>query len=161
MMIAWHGKGKQLAAVLFVALFSLAMQAAPDAKVEGAKLRVVIEWQVPVDLDLFLTGPDGETIYFGNRVARAGYKMQDESNCKSLASASAPYRETALIPVAEIGIYRVSIDYILNCGSDITEVGASVILYDDVTGLKLGSKDVIIKQQELKTVAWEFEVGEK
>lgn len=161
MTLAWHEKGKQLTAVLFVAFFLLAMQAAPDAPAEEAKLRVVIEWQVPVDLDLFLTGPDGETIYFGNRVARSGYKMHGESNCKTVASSSAPYRETALIPVAEPGIYRVSVDYILDCGSDITEAGALVILYDGVTGLKLGSKDVMVKQQELKTVAWEFEVGKK
>ena len=51
--------------------------------------------------------------------------------------------------------------YIFDCGSDIDEVGTSVILYDDVTGLKLSSGDAIVKRQELKTVAWEFEVGKK
>ena len=156
MIQTWYEKGKQLTAVLIVALFSLGMQSA-----EGDRLRIDLEWQAPVDLDLFLTGPDGETIYFGNRDARAGYKMQGESNCKTVASSSGPYRESAIIPAAKVGRYRVSVDYILNCGSDITEAGALVTLYDAVAGLKLGSKDIIVKQQELKTVAWEFEVGEK
>lgn len=156
MTVTWYSLSRNVTIAFFVGLLSLGMQSS-----EGDVLHIDLAWQAPVDLDLFLTGPDGETIYFGNRDARAGYKMQDESNCKAVSSSNAPYHESAIITAAKVGRYRVSVDYILNCGSGITEVGALVTLYDAVTGLKLGSKDIIVKRQELKTVAWEFEVGEK
>lgn len=157
-MTNFHQKSTRLALGLFVILSLSAFQSVENAPTEGDKLLVTIQWNSRVDLDLFLTGPAGETIYFGNRKARAGYKMQQESDCKTISASSKPYHETALIPAASVGRYRVSVDYILSCGSNIAEVDATVFLFNDLTHVELGRATFKVKHQELKTVAWEFGV---
>ncbi len=160
-MMFFHKKTIKLATGLFASLLLSAFQAVENSPTEADKLLVTIQWNSRVDLDLFLTGPAGETIYFGNRKARAGYMMREESDCKTIGSSSNPYHETAFIPVARVGRYRVSVDYILSCGSDLTEVDATVFLFNDQTQAELGSETFIVKRQELKTVAWEFEVKKR
>lgn len=157
-MIIFHQKPVRLAIGLFVLLSLSAFQSVENLPTEGDKLLVTIQWNSRVDLDLFLTGPAGETIYFGNRKARAGYMMREESDCETIRSSSKPYHETALIPAASVGRYRVSVDYILSCGSNLTEVDAMVFLFNDQTQVELGNEAFKVKRQELKTVAWEFEV---
>lgn len=154
----FYQKPTRLAVGLFAVLSLSAFQSALNSPTEGDKLLVMIQWNSRVDLDLFLTGPAGETIYFGNRKARAGYMMREESDCKTISASSKPYHETALIPAARVGRYRVSVDYILSCGSNLTEVDATVFLFNDLTQMKLGSEAFKVKRQELKTVAWEFGV---
>lgn len=151
----------RLAIGLFAILSLSAFQPVKNSPTEGDKLLVTIQWNSRVDLDLFLTGPAGETIYFGNRKARAGYMMREESDCKTISSSSKPYHETALIPAARVGRYRVSVDYILSCGSNLTEVDATVFLFNDLTQMELGSEAFKVKRQELKTVAWEFGVKKR
>ena len=141
-----------------------AQEAHPNAPavVQGASedLVVLLSWQAPVDLDLFLTGPSGETIYFGNRKARTGHHINNETTCDTLAP-TGPYRESATIPHAATGLYRVSVDYIFDCGSGIEDLDASVSLTNKSTGKPLGGNSFSVSLQKLKTVAWEFEVQQK
>ena len=160
-MIIFHKKSVRLAIGIFSILVLPAFQDVANLATEGDKLLVTIQWNSRVDLDLFLTGPAGETIYFGNRKARAGYMMREESDCKTMSLSSKPYHETALIPAARVGRYRVSVDYILSCGSDLAEVDATVFLFNDQMQAELGSETFRVKRQELKTVAWEFEVNKR
>ena len=127
----------------------------------GENLAIELTWQTPVDLDLFLTGPSGETIYFGNRIARAGYRMDGETTCGTLDQSNGPHSETAIIEATAAGLYRISVDYIFDCGSGLDETGAIVSLSSITTGQKLGSNVFTVRQQKLKTVAWEFEVLQK
>lgn len=124
----------------------------------GEELTVQLSWHAPVDLDLFLTGPSGETIYFGNRFARAGYKLESETTCDTLAQKGEVNSETAIIQQAAAGVYRVSVDYIFDCSSSIDEIAATVLLRSTAAGRSFGSNSFTVTQQRLKTVAWEFEV---
>lgn len=160
-MTNFHHKSTSLVLGLFAILALSAFRPVENTPTEGDKLLVTIQWNSRVDLDLFLTGPAGETIYFGNRKARAGYMMQQESDCKTISATSKPYRETALIPAARVGRYRVSVDYILSCGSNIPDVDATVFLFNDLKQVELGRATFKVKRQELKTVAWEFGVEKR
>ena len=126
----------------------------------GEDLVLHLSWQAPVDLDLFLTGPSGETIYFGNRKARTGYHINNETTCDTLAPTGL-HRESATIPHAAAGLYRVSVDYIFDCGSGIEDLNASVSFTNKSTSKTLGGKSFSVSLQKLKTVAWEFEVQQK
>lgn len=161
MMVAWWNKRVRLVVLLCASVSLMAMQAVHILLKEGDELLVVLEWKSPVDLDLFVTGPDGETIYFGNRTARSGHKMDKESDCHSKVLPEGIYRETASIPVAMPGRYRVSVDYILDCNTGFTEAGANIYLKDMKTDTVLGHVETKVNRKELTTVAWEFEVKKR
>jgi|GEM_PF-4897224 len=129
--------------------------------VAGEEFTVRLSWRASVDLDLFLTGPSGETIYFGNRTAREGYALKKESTCDTLNGDIGEHSETATIPSAVPGTYRVSVDYIFDCGSGIGETDALISLTNNSTGKAVGSNRFTVSLQRLKTVAWEFEVLQK
>lgn len=124
-------------------------------------LRLELTWKAPVDLDLFVTGPSGETIYFGNKQAKNGDRLIEESNCESLASQPSHSRESVLIPVAQNGKYRVSVDFILQCSSSLEEVEGKIDLFNAQDNTTLTQHTITVRRQVLNTVAMEFEVREK
>jgi len=141
---------------LVLAVGSMAPAVANPLKAgEGAVLELI--WQVPVDLDLFLTGPGGETIYFGNRTARLGHQMIAESDCAAVSEREAPYIERAQIPIAHSGTYRASIDFIKHCGMGESTVKAALKLMAADGTLIQHKYDITVKFQQLNAVAWEFD----
>lgn len=130
-----------------------------DAK--GKPLEIELYWSNPVDLDLFVTAPDGETIYYGNPKSRAGDLIRSQSNCASVKTNPTPWRERAMINAAQSGIYRVSVDFIFNCGSGLKQADAVLKLIDTENKLQLAAQTIIVEKQILNTIAWEFKVGEK
>ena len=124
----------------------------------GEEMVLELVWQVPVDLDLFVTGPEGETIYFGNRMARLGHQMIAESDCTAASETEAPYIERAQIPIAYSGTYRASIDFIKHCGAGESAVKAALKLMAADGTLIEQQDNITVEFQQLNTVAWEFEV---
>jgi hypothetical protein len=144
--------------VLMVVLIASPAFAAPlqVPNGEGLALEVELKWQSPVDLDLFLTDPNGETVYFANRMAKSGAKMGQESGCAQLTEAG-PFRETAKIPKAMLGRYRVSVDFIKDCGSKALSADFETILRGP-NGRELGRGASKVQYRLLNPVGWEFEV---
>lgn len=130
-----------------------------DAK--GKPLEIELYWSNPVDLDLFVTAPDGETIYYGNPKSRAGDHIMAQSNCEGVKSDTAPWRERARIKAAQNGRYRVSVDFIFDCGSALKQADAMLTLIDPKTKRQIANHVIKVEKQILNTIAWEFEVGEK
>jgi uncharacterized protein YfaP (DUF2135 family) len=127
----------------------------------GDNLRLELSWRAPVDLDLFVTNPSGETIYYGNKKSRNGDKLVQESNCKNLTTKPVIMRETVLIPSAISGRYRVSVDFIFQCETNSEEADAGLTLFNAQTESALAQQTITVKRQILNTVAWEFEVSKK
>lgn len=125
---------------------------------EKGPLTVEIRWSEKVDLDLFLTGPDGETVYFGNREARSGIRMGTETGCRETAKAAPPYVETAIISWAAAGRYRVSVDYIRDCDTGIGKAPFTVRLIDPNTSRELGRAETTVGFRVLETIGWEFDI---
>ncbi len=123
----------------------------------GTSLIVEIAWNDPVDLDIFLTDPPGETVYFANRLAKGGAVMGRESGCAEAAQGDGPYSETIRIPTALSGRYRVSVDFIKDCGNTTLKADLRVVVKSaDGTVLGRGKSDV--QYRNLNPVAWEFDV---
>lgn len=87
---------------------TLAREGPPPA---GA-IRVRLAFPARADLDLFVTDPAHETVYFANTPSRSGGFLERDVRC----SDPAPRIETVVFPAAPAGRYRVGVDYPRWCG---------------------------------------------
>lgn len=68
------------------------------------------------DLDLHVTGPDLETIYFGNSPGRAGGLLDRDARCEDAPPGSGgARRETVRFDAPRPGRYRVGVDHVKGC----------------------------------------------
>ena len=121
----------------------------------GMSLTVELIWETPVDLDLFLTDPGGETVYFANRIAKSGAKMGAMLGCEAVGNQNQKFLESVHIPAAQAGRYRVSVDFIKDCGNSILEAEFSVILKNK-EGAAIGNGQSEVQYRLLNPVGWEF-----
>jgi hypothetical protein len=82
----------------------------------SAGLRVSLTWSGPADLDLYVTDPTWESIYFANTPGRSGGKLERDARCRDLGSAGpTPLIEWATFENPPAGSYRIGVDYIESC----------------------------------------------
>ena len=74
-------------------------------------LRVRLAFPARADLDLFVTDPAHETVYFANSPSRSGGQLERDVRCDD----PAPRVETVVFPDAAPGRYRVGVDYPKPC----------------------------------------------
>lgn len=74
-------------------------------------LEIRLEFSEQADLDLFVTDPDQETVYFGNSPSRGGGQLIDDTGCPS----PLPRTEVVRFVAPRPGRYRVGIDYTRSC----------------------------------------------
>lgn len=81
-------------------------------------LRVTLTWVGAADLDLYVTGPSWETVYFGNTPSRSGGTLERDARCGDVAPAKDrdPMVEWTTFADPEPGHYRVGVDYLEGCG---------------------------------------------
>ena len=101
---------------------SLPRQAPPPG------LTVSLAWSVPVDLDLYLTDPTSETVYFANNPSRTGARLIRDARCSEITAADAPFVEVANMPEPLPGRYRVGVDFIDNCQSPSAPVSFRIVV---------------------------------
>jgi hypothetical protein len=92
--------------------------AAPDALV------VRLAFDAAADLDLYVTDPQQETVYFANTPARSGGALDADRTCAD----AAPRVETVVFEAPLPGRYRVGVDHPASCGRD---AGAAFALRAD------------------------------
>jgi hypothetical protein len=85
------------------------LAAAPSATDDG--IRVRLAFSAGADLDLYVTDPTFETVYFANSPNRAGGRLEADVRC----SAPGPRIETIRFPAAMPGAYRVGVDFPERC----------------------------------------------
>jgi len=90
---------------------------APDA------LRVRLVFDAEVDLDLYVTGPDLETVYFANPETRDGGILEADRRC----DAPAPRVETVVFSPAAAGVYRVGVDFMVRCDGSTDEAPYRIV----------------------------------
>jgi len=78
-------------------------------------LTVLLTWNAPVDLDLYLTDPTSETVYFANTPSRTGARLIRDSRCGQ--DDPLPFVEVANLPEPLPGRYRVGVDFIDACAA--------------------------------------------
>jgi hypothetical protein len=75
-------------------------------------LRVELHFGAEADLDLYVTDPLRETVYFANTPTRRGGVLERDLRC----DAPAPRTEAVVFEVAPAGRYRVGVDFPRRCG---------------------------------------------
>jgi hypothetical protein len=74
-------------------------------------VRVRLVFGSEADLDLIVTDPNHEELYFANTQSRLGGIFDGDARCET----PSPRVETASFTPAPIGRYRVSVDFMLRC----------------------------------------------
>ncbi|NNL66213.1 MAG: hypothetical protein HKP30_08225 [Myxococcales bacterium] len=93
--------------------FAAALAADPDG-VSPDALVVRLSFAADVDLDLYVTDPLEETVYYGNSPSRIGGRLLRDVRCDG----EAPRVETVVIDPAPSGRYRVGVDFPERCAGD-------------------------------------------
>jgi hypothetical protein len=120
-----------------------------------AGLSVLLVWNAPVDLDLYLTDPTSETAYFANTPTRTGTRLVRDARCGEIADSTAAPFERAQMTEPIAGRYRVGVDFIDACGS-----GAGPVRYRVIVDLAGARREVTgtIVLEEFQPIVLEFEV---
>lgn len=106
------------------ASLSTALARDEDSPVETGALRVRLVFGEDADLDLYVTDPLQETVYFGNNPSRAGGELESDVRCGS----PAPRIETVTFREAAPGVYRVGVDFPEHCRGRREAVGFVVVV---------------------------------
>ncbi len=96
----------------------------PAEPLEPGALRVRLVFGPDVDLDLYVTGPSLETVYFANDVARDGGFLEADRRCDD----PAPRVETVVFPGAAAGDYRVGVDFMVRCDRSTDEAPYRIVI---------------------------------
>ncbi|GIW41737.1 MAG: hypothetical protein KatS3mg076_2314 [Candidatus Binatia bacterium] len=76
-------------------------------------LWVRLAWQGPADLDLYVTDPSFETVYFAYTPVRSGGRLVEDARCPGREGK--PSVELVTWKSPPEGTYRVGVDYIARC----------------------------------------------
>ena len=90
-------------------------------------VRVRLEFGAGADLDLFVTDPMHEEVYFANSPSRLGGVFGADRRCED----PAPRVETVRFSPAPAGRYRVSVDYPIRCATDVDAVPFRLVVDAD------------------------------
>jgi hypothetical protein len=127
----------------------------PDAPRPG-ELRVRLAFGKGADLDLFVTDPAQETVYFANSPSRSGGSLAGDVRCGD----SEPRVETVVFPDARAGRYRVGVDYPKTCaGGDDAASFVVVVDGDGVLETRRGTSTPGIFQPIVIEVDWALPDG--
>ncbi len=127
---------------------------APAADDE-AGLHVFLTWDAPVDLDLYLTDPSSESLYFGNNPTGSGSRLLTDVRCDTL-TATSPAVEHAVMPKPTAGRYRVGVDFLDDCGSGIELVSFRISVDRDELHLEKSGR---ARAGEFLVIGLDFELG--
>jgi hypothetical protein len=115
--------------LLAAGLVATAAGAEPDAAAAPAgDVRIELVFGEQADLDLFVTDPMHEEVYFANPRSRLGGVFEADRRCGD----PAPRVESVRFSPAPAGRYRVSVDFPIRCRDGIDAVPYRVIV--DVLG---------------------------
>jgi hypothetical protein len=118
-------------------------------------LRVTLTWVGAADLDLYVTGPSWETVYFGNTPGRSGGTLERDARCRDAIAekASAPMVEWTTFSDPAPGGYRVGVDYLEGCGGPTDPQPFRVVVeYADARHERTG----IVRHHEFDPIVLEF-----
>ena len=125
------------------------------AQVPAPAVRVSLVWSAPVDLDLYVTDPSQETVYFANPSAQSGGKLGHDVACGGISGHEGPWVEDVSWSRAPPGRYRVGVDFIQRCSSDVEKASFRVVA--EVSG-KRQEKTGTVLRERFEPVVLEFDV---
>jgi hypothetical protein len=116
---------------------------------------VALAWSVPVDLDLYLTDPTWETVYFANNPSRTGARLLRDTRCRDVGSGEGGFVELAGMTAPLPGRYRVGVDFIDACHASHAPVSFRVAI--ECNGVHRETTGTI-RLEEFQPIVVEFEL---
>jgi hypothetical protein len=102
---------------LLLALWSCTHSGVPEVTAANATpvpgLTVTLRWTAPVDLDLYVTDPAFETVYFANPRTASGGRLERDARCAEEGPEERVERARWTTPPP--GRYRVGVDFLEAC----------------------------------------------
>jgi hypothetical protein len=157
-------KSSDLVAGFVLATALVACRAAPSAgpppaagagpSAGASEVRVVLLWEAPVDLDLYVTDPAQESVYFANNPSGSGGRLEKDSTCDAPGGVR---REVVRWPSAAPGRYRVGVDFMDRCGTDAREIGYRLVV--DAGGRRQEKTGKVAWLDRFTYRAFEFDLG--
>lgn len=88
-------------------------------------LQVTLTWhsEAPVDLDLWVTDPDGERCYYGNRTTVSGGTLDRDNYCSNYVNGRP---ENIYWTSAPSGVYAIEVNWYGNCSTNTTSMAYEV-----------------------------------
>ena len=125
-----------------------------DAPGDATTLQVSLVFGPDADLDLYVTGPSEETVYYANTPARDRGHLDADRRC----DAPPPRVETITFPAAVAGRYRVGIDYPEDCGEITREVPYRLVWHAPGAGPR--QRDGVARFGRFDSRVVEIDVGD-
>lgn len=115
-------------------------------------LRVLLAFGPGADLDLYVTDPLQETVYFANSPSAAGGRLEADLHCGSEPPGDRIERVRFAEPPG--GSYRVGIDYPRSCGRARTAAFALAVVRGEQIAIHTGALEPL----EFRLAAVDFEI---
>ncbi|PDW04315.1 FHA domain-containing protein [Candidatus Viridilinea mediisalina] len=122
-----------------------------DTSVGTGDIQITLSWSAPIDLDLYVTDPSGETIFYGNPRSASGGTLDRDNACANMVVGRP---ENIFWPSgsAPRGSYTISVNYYSGCGrSDTVPFTVRAVVQGQVQTFT-GSVSPSNHTQELGTV---------
>jgi len=123
-------RGRLLVLALATACGRVLAPPAPSSEPAGAGVTVTLRWDAPVDLDLYVTDPVLETVYYANPRSASGGVLEADARCARRAPGTQEERVRWTKPPS--GRYRVGVDFPEACGGRVDDVAWAMTV--DVDG---------------------------
>lgn len=130
------------------ALGEFLTQEQPDL-LEGLLVRLAFGPET--DLDLYVTGPDLETVYFANKESKSGGKISKDGRC---GGANFQIEEVQYV-IPKTGRYRVGIDFPESCSG--VKDPAAYSVHVTYKGKRLKVSGAVLLQK-FEVIVLEFEI---
>lgn len=114
------------------------------------EVRVRLAFAADADLDLYVTDPLQETVYFANTPTASGGRLAADLRC----DAPAPRVETIRFPHGPPGRYRVGVDFPEPCGEGVERAGFLVVVE---TGRSRREATGSLQALEFRPIVMEFD----
>jgi uncharacterized protein YfaP (DUF2135 family) len=128
------------------------LEAALASAPQDPGLRVLLAFGRGADLDLYVTDPFHETVYFANSPSAAGGRLLADLHCGS--EPAADRIEEVRFAEPPPGAYRVGIDYPKSCGAARPAVFALAV----VRGAERSLRSGVLQPLEFRLAELDFEV---
>lgn len=117
----------------------------------GDGLTIKLAFEENADLDLYVTGPMLETVYFANHTSKSGGEITEDVRCDSEGKRIEEVRFAHPIP----GRYRVGVDFPEGCEEGLTRAPFAVsVTHDGEEQQVFGT----VTLQQFEVVVLEFEL---
>ncbi|SMC08264.1 hypothetical protein [Nitratiruptor tergarcus] len=96
----------------------------PTAATGTGKLQITLTWHVKADIDLYVTDPNGKTIYWYNTIVPSGGKLDRDNQCGNFEMGKPENIYWENTPPN--GTYKVAVEYYDYCGQEVHNVAYTV-----------------------------------